>query len=56
MNDDLIGKVYRNGDGGRRYRVVAVDSDYPNLVKAERISDGASATAVAAFVRECLED
>lgn len=51
MNDDLVGKVYRNGDGGMLYRVIRVCRHDSAFVAAQSINGDRSATALADFVR-----
>lgn len=55
-HSDLIGKTYRNGEGGViLYRVTSVDEEFPSLVHAENLTTGARVCALADFVRPYLE-
>jgi hypothetical protein len=55
-NSDLIGKTYRNGeDGVIRYRVTAIDSEFPSLVHFENLLTQKTGCALADFVRPFLE-
>ena len=53
-NDDLIGKTYRNGDGGSLYRVLRVCRQDNSFVAAVSLDGQIAATALADFVRSWL--
>lgn len=54
-NSDLIGRLYKNGeDGVTRYKVTAVDREFPSLVHYENTLTGHTGCALADFVRPHL--
>ena len=56
-HEDLIGKVYRNGDDGViRYRVTGFDGEFPSIVHTENLTTGATGCALADMVRFNLLD
>lgn len=56
MNEDLIGKEYRNGPDGDLMRVVSGDPDERFVISEFVSKPGLYTTGVADFVRKALED
>lgn len=56
MNDDLIGKRYRNGEGGSLWEVTNTYADTSSIVGVRNVYSGRTESAIAAFLRTFLVD